>query len=130
MNRILPILLLLCCDAKAQLLTNDGSSLRLIVTNRYSGPITITNYGREINVFSATTNSDPSKLVLSVSTNGRVSLSAEQINAMCADGSVCAVRGHAWGDHVHTTLEYSPGRIGCRQCSLCGAHQNLYHEWK
>jgi len=71
-------------------------------------------------------------------------LAKSHIKAMQADGSItnvlimlitngifCQVRGHTWGEHMHVTLEYSPNRIGCRQCKACGEHQSQYAtEWK
>lgn len=53
------------------------------------------------------------------------------INALVSSGKLCAVRGHSWGEHGHFTLEYDPGRIGCRECKNCGLHQTQRAtDWK
>lgn len=53
------------------------------------------------------------------------------INLLVTSGKLCAVRGHVWGEHMHVTLEYEPGRIGCRECKLCGLHQSKHAtDWK
>lgn len=53
------------------------------------------------------------------------------INLLITSGKFCAIRGHAWGTHMHVTLEYEPGRIGCRQCQICGLHQSQHTtDWK
>lgn len=53
------------------------------------------------------------------------------VNLLVKDGLFCSVRGHAWGMHVHQTLEYVPDRIACRECKACGLHQAQYvSEWK
>jgi hypothetical protein len=53
------------------------------------------------------------------------------VNTLVADGTFCQVRGHQWGTHMHITLEYSPNRVSCRQCQLCGLHQSQYAtDWK
>ncbi len=53
------------------------------------------------------------------------------INSLVSSGEFCRVRGHAWGQHIHTTAEYSPNKLGCRECKVCGLHQTQYAtEWK
>lgn len=53
------------------------------------------------------------------------------VNMLVTNGTICAVRGHSWGNHMHVTLEYWPSRIGCRECKICGLHQSQYAtEWK
>jgi len=53
------------------------------------------------------------------------------INLLITSGKFCAIHGHVWGDHMHVTLEYEPGRIGCRQCHICGLHQSQHAtDWK
>lgn len=53
------------------------------------------------------------------------------LNMVITNGTFCQVRGHSWGQHMHVTLEYSPSRIGCRECKICGLHQEQYAtEWK
>lgn len=52
------------------------------------------------------------------------------INRLVESGEICRVRGHAWRDHLHVTLEYVAGRAGCRECGLCRLHQNQITEWK
>lgn len=53
------------------------------------------------------------------------------LNVLVADGTFCRVRGHSWGAHAHFTLEHAPGRVGCRECQVCGLHQEQYaSEWK
>lgn len=53
------------------------------------------------------------------------------INLLVASGELCRIRGHAWGSHLHVTLEYMPDRIACRECKVCGVHQSQFAtEWK
>lgn len=53
------------------------------------------------------------------------------VNTLIASGEFCRVRGHTWGNHMHVTLEYSESRIGCRECKICGVHQEKHAtEWK
>lgn len=53
------------------------------------------------------------------------------INLLATSGKLCAVKGHAWGSHLHVTLEYDQGRIGCRECKVCKLHQSQYaSDWK
>lgn len=53
------------------------------------------------------------------------------INLLASSGQFCQVRGHVWGPHAHVTLEYVSNRIGCRECKVCGLHQEQYAtEWK
>lgn len=52
------------------------------------------------------------------------------VNKISTDGTFCRVRGHTWGEHMHVTAEYSPNALACRQCSLCGLHQERYEEWR
>lgn len=53
------------------------------------------------------------------------------VNDLIETGEFCRVRGHAWGGHLHVTLEYVTDKIGCRECKVCGQHQTQYaSEWK
>jgi len=53
------------------------------------------------------------------------------INLLIVDGTFCAIHGHSWGPHIHRTAEYSPNRIGCRECKVCRLHQELYEsDWR
>lgn len=53
------------------------------------------------------------------------------LNLLITEGTFCQVRGHTWGQHFHLTLEYSPGKAGCRECSICKLHQTQYvTDWK
>lgn len=53
------------------------------------------------------------------------------VNMLFDDGTVCQVRGHRWGNHMHVTLEYAPNLAGCRECVICKLHQSLYTtEWR
>ena len=53
------------------------------------------------------------------------------IKEMAKSGELCKTIGHQWHDHTHVTLEYSPNRIGCRECGVCGLHQSRYaDDWR
>ena len=53
------------------------------------------------------------------------------VEELVVSGEFCRIRGHSWGDHLHITAEYSPNRIGCRECKVCRLHQSQYAtEWK
>ena len=53
------------------------------------------------------------------------------IEELVRSGEFCRIRGHSWGEHMHITMEYSPNRIGCRECKVCRLHQSQYAtEWK
>lgn len=53
------------------------------------------------------------------------------VNLLISSGEFCRVHGHAWGPHLHVTLEYMPDRISCRECKVCGLHQSQYvTDWK
>lgn len=53
------------------------------------------------------------------------------INLLATSREFCRIRGHAWGPHLHVTLEYVPDRIACRECKICGLHQSqMATEWK
>lgn len=69
---------------------------------------------------------DAGTIKLLVSDVGRTNL----VNALVATGEFCRVRGHAWGHHVHVTLEYQDGKIGCRECKACKKHETQYADWK
>lgn len=46
-------------------------------------------------------------------------------------GAICALIGeHTWRGHLHVTLEYVEGKMGCRECALCFTHQTLYETWR
>lgn len=53
------------------------------------------------------------------------------VNLLAKNGLICRVLGHAWVPHLHTTLEYVPDKIACRECKLCGLHQTQFaSDWK
>lgn len=62
----------------------------------------------------------------SITDEGRTNI----VNFLMSSGEVCRQRGHAFQGHVHTTLEYTTGKLGCRQCLGCGLHQTLFEDWK
>lgn len=55
---------------------------------------------------------------------------SNHVNGLADSGVICNIKGHSWKGHMHTTLEYSVGKIGCRVCNVCGQHQNLFEDWK
>lgn len=61
-----------------------------------------------------------------VTNEGRTNI----VNFLATSGESCRIRGHAWAEHVHVTLEYVKGKIDCRQCKYCGQHQTQFAEWK
>lgn len=115
---------LLCAVAQT---TNDIS---ITITSRVLGITStirvpgVTNIVMESGQMYVKTDT-PNKIL--VSESGRTNI----VNSLVANGEFCRVRGHTWGDHMHVTLEYSPSRIGCRECKVCGLHQEQYAtEWK
>ena len=59
-----------------------------------------------------------------------VSDRTNHIKRIAASGELCTVIGHSWEGHMHYTLEYVEGRLGCRQCRFCKAHQDKFTDWK
>jgi hypothetical protein len=50
----------------------------------------------------------------------------DEIRRMAKDGLLCAILGHKWVPDMHVTLEYIPGAITYRRCSICGLRQTQY----